>query len=276
MRMVLQFGGTQPTCLKWLVEKLATYEEELKFPKLILNNLKWLRYFLFHLLLLFLFIFFGSSSSLCSSIKDSDSFAKDFMEVFGACNAPVQREMLLAIPEIIDDNGKDEEEEMTVLRKFWKLFWKLFLKSIDDYFEEVCLMEWVLRNGFQTIQKPIQKQNNISLNIIFSCVFWMCEVLFDENGRRLTFLNRTQTYSRSITSIDEWWFKFFKCYSWNVLFVEFGSIFVGFNKVFFFFFLFLFFLWIHEDRVVMLLLLLFLMLFLFLLLGFFFAFIIFW
>ena len=120
LRLILNYIPSQPQFLKWLVEKLVTFEDlDSRFPKLVLTNLKWL-----------------------SSIKDSDGFAKSFMEVFGSCNAPIQHEMLLAIPEIIDDKGhKHTVEALQALMNEDSSFSSAILETFSSLNLEQSLLD---------------------------------------------------------------------------------------------------------------------------------------
>lgn len=71
----------QARMLSWCVGLLAT-ADSLPIARLILNNLRFL-----------------------PNVKNSEAFTKELMEVLESCGAPAQREIIEAIPEVIDDVG---------------------------------------------------------------------------------------------------------------------------------------------------------------------------
>jgi hypothetical protein len=78
-RIFVQAPQVQKELIQWVLELLPI---EPSLARLGLNNLRWL-----------------------NNIHDSEAFARKLMECLQACDAPLQREIIHAIPEVIDDLG---------------------------------------------------------------------------------------------------------------------------------------------------------------------------
>ncbi len=78
-RVFVQSPQLQKELVNWVLELLPTQST---LSRLALNNLRWL-----------------------NNIHDSEGFTRKLMECLQACEAPLQREIIHAIPEVIDDLG---------------------------------------------------------------------------------------------------------------------------------------------------------------------------
>lgn len=84
-RVFVQSAPLQKELLHWVLELLPT---EPALARLALNNLRWL-----------------------NNIHDSEGFARKLMECLSACDPPLQRDVIHAIPEVIDDLGHKQTVE---------------------------------------------------------------------------------------------------------------------------------------------------------------------
>ena len=78
-RVFVQSPHLQKELITWVLELLPT---EPALARLGLNNLRWL-----------------------NNIHDSEAFTRKLMECLQACDSGLQREIIHAIPEVIDDTG---------------------------------------------------------------------------------------------------------------------------------------------------------------------------